>query len=66
MKVYNPYRRWPFNEETNTYDEPSKWVVTDFEISELWKRMLPSQFFNFLKKCFVSKKKAQRFCDLKN
>ena len=66
IKVYYPYRRCSFNEETNTYDEPGKWVVIEFEISELWKRMLPSQFFKFLKKCYFSKKKAQRFCDWKN
>ena len=50
MKVYYPYRRCPFNEETNTYDEPGKWVVTEFEISELWKRMSGPDFFKFLKK----------------
>ena len=66
MKVYYPYRQCPFNEETNTYDEPGKWVVTEFEISELWKRMSESDFFKFLKKCYFSKKKAQLFCDWKN
>lgn len=65
MKVYYPYRRCHFNEETNTYDEPGKWVVTEFEISELWKRMSGHDFFKFLKKCYFSKKKAQLFCDWK-
>lgn len=66
MKVYYTYQRCQFNEETNTYVEPCKWVVTEFDISELWKRMRELDFFRFLKKCYFSKKKAQRFCDCKN
>ena len=66
MKVYYPYRRCEFNDELGKYEEPGKYVVTDFDVIELWKRMLPSQFFNFLKKCYFSKKKAQQFCDCKN
>ena len=41
-------------------------VVTEFEISELWKRMSGTDFFKFLKKCYFSKKKAQLFCDVEN
>lgn len=67
MKVYYPYRRCEFNDELGKYEEPGKYVVTEFDIVELWKRiMMPSQFFKFLKKCYFSKKKAQQFCDWKN
>lgn len=66
MKVYYPYRCCEFNDELHKYEEPGKYVVTEFDVVELWKRMLPSQFFKFLKKCYFSKKKAQRFCDWKN
>ena len=66
MKVYYPYKRCEFNDELYKYEESGEYVVTEFDISELWKRMLPSQFFKFLKKCYFSKKKAQQFCDWKN
>ena len=66
MKVYYPYKRFEFNDELYKYEESGEYVVTEFDISELWKRMLPSQFFKFLKKCYFSKKKAQQFCDWKN
>ena len=66
MKVYYPYRRCEFNEELCKYEEPGKYVVTDFDVIELWKRMREPDFFRFLKKCYFSKKKAQQFCDWKN
>ncbi len=67
MKVYYPYKRCEFNDELGKYEEPGKYVITEFDTIELWKRiMLPSQFFEFLKKCYFSKKKAQQFCDWKN
>ena len=66
MKVYYSYKRCEFNDELCKYEESGKYVVTEFNTVELWKRMLPTDFFKFLKKCYFSKKKAQRFCDWKN
>ena len=67
MKVYYPYKRCEFNNELCKYEEPGKYVVTEFNIVEFWKRiMLLLQFFKFLKKCYFSKKKARQFCDWKN
>lgn len=66
MKVYYPYKRCEFNDELGKYEEPGKYVVTDFDVIELWKRMPSYFFFKFLKKCYFSKKKAQQFCDWKN
>lgn len=66
MKVYYPYKRYEFNDELGKYEEPGKYVVTDFDVIELWKRMPSYFFFKFLKKCYFSKKKAQQFCDWKN
>ena len=66
MKVYYPYKRCEFNDELCKYEEFGKYVITEFDIVELWKRMLPSQFLKFLKKCYFSKKKAQQFCDWEN
>ena len=66
MKVYYPYKQCAFNDELCKYEEPGKYIVTEFDTVELWKRMLPLQFFKFLKKCYFSKKKAQQYCDWKN
>ena len=66
MKVYYPYKRCEFNDELGKYEEPGKYVVTEFDTIELWKRMSSYFFFKFLKKCYFSKKKAQQYCDLKN
>lgn len=66
MKVYYTYKRCEFNDELDKYEEPGKYVVTEFDTIELWKRMSPADFFKFLKKCYFSKKKAQQYCDWEN
>lgn len=54
MKVYYPDKQY------------RQYVVTEFSIRELWKRMNVIELFKFLKKCYFSKKKCQQFCDWEN
>ena len=54
MKIYYPDKQY------GTYK------VVEFKTFELWKRMSPIDFFRFIKKCYISKEKCQRFCDWKN
>ena len=43
-----------------------EYIVTEFRLGELWKRMDEISLLKFLKKCYFSKKKAQQFCDWEN
>lgn len=54
MKVYYPDKQY------------CQYVVTEFSLRELWKRMEIIDLFKFLKKCYFSKKKCQQFCDWEN
>ena len=54
MKVYFPDKQY------------GKYVVAEFKLGELWKRMDEISLLKFLKKCYFSKKKCQQFCDLEN
>lgn len=54
MKIYYPDKQY------------TVYKVAEFTIFELWKRMSVVDFFKFLKKCYLSKKKCQQFCDWEN
>lgn len=54
MKIYYPDKQY------------GNYVVTEFSLGELWKRMDEISLIRFLKKCYLSKKKCQQFCDFEN
>lgn len=54
MKVYYPDKQY------------GEYVVTEFNLVELWKRMDEISLLKFLNKCYFSKKKCQQYCNWKN
>lgn len=42
------------------------WIVSEFKIVELWKRMDTLSLIRFLKKCYKKKHRCQDYCDKMN